>query len=125
MMPKSGLADAQALGEHVRAAWTARPGAGWLGPDKCVVQGKHGTRGVSSWHGHGERHVRMLLVRREHRHADPAKDGEELRQGLRRRGGASPDRCHEGHILFTADLGIDVGVFEAAAMRCFTRAQPP
>jgi hypothetical protein len=50
-----------------------------LGSDKRVVQGKHRARGVSSWHGDGERHIRMLLISREHWHADPAKDGEELR----------------------------------------------
>ena len=52
----------------------------------------------------------MLLVRREHRHADPAEDGEELRQGLRRRRDAGADGGHQGHVLFTADFGIDVGV---------------
>ena len=40
--------------------------------------------------------------------AGAAEDGEELRQGLRRCRDAGPDSCHQGYVLFTADLGIDV-----------------
>ena|SRR5215213_6143839 len=78
------------------------------------MQSEHGTRSVSSWHSDGEGHARMLLVRREYRHTGPAKDGEELRKSLRRRGDAGPDGGHQGHILFTTNLGIDVSVRESS-----------
>jgi hypothetical protein len=54
----------------------------------------------------------MLLVRREHRHADPTKDGKKLRQGLWRGRDACPDGGNQGHILFTADFGVNVSLLE-------------